>query len=185
MYLLIAQMDWSGHRQAECPPEIGGEIGRRLVPLVAVLGQRLGDDPLQFGVGGAGEPGQRVRLVVEDGMGYGCGIVGLEGKAARDHLVENDPQGEDVGPMVDVGGPRLLGRHVEDRAQGGRLVRELGEAAELGHPEVQDPHVVFPVHEEGGRLHVPVDDPGLVGLAQALRDLDGVAAPAPPPPATS
>ena len=70
--------------------------------------------------------------------------LGLDGSRSRQRLVEDGPDGPDVGTMIDVTlAQRLLGRHV-----GGSTHRRPGDREdapvlrlvrhELGHPEVQD-----------------------------------------------
>jgi hypothetical protein len=109
-----------------------------------------------------------------------------EGVLAGQQLVEDDPEGEDVGAGVDGQGPGLLGGHVEDGpcdlaggsgARGRRdLARDLRlRAHELGQAEVEDLHPTVRGQEEVLGLEVAVDDALGVGGLEAAGGLEGVA----------
>ncbi len=81
---------------------------------------------------------------------------------------------------------RPSGRHVRRRAQhgpflgrrprgeGGGVGRGLRRLQQLGQAEVHNFDPAFVVDHDVGRLQVPVEDAGAVGLGQRVGDLDGV-----------
>ena len=97
----------------------------------------------------------------------------LEGQAARKHLVEDDPQGPDVGSGVDVLAEELLGRHVGDGPDGAAGPGQAGLAGDLGQAEIGDPGDALLRDEDVGRLDVAVDDAVRMGGGQAVGDLGG------------
>ena len=101
------------------------------------------------------------------------GAVAVKGQSAREHLIEHDADGIDVGLAVGDVSSRLLGRDVVNRAD--RLVghgarRLVGKArdAEVGHLDgaVLQQHDVL-------RLDVAVNDAALMRVLQRLEDLGG------------
>ncbi len=100
--------------------------------------------------------------------------VGLEGRLAGEHLVQDDAERVDVRLARDLVAQRLLGRHVVGRAQhasgGGeplRLERPCdSEVRDLGAPVGVDQHVL--------RLHVPVHELGGVRGLERAPDLDRI-----------
>jgi hypothetical protein len=111
-----------------------------------------------------------------------------ERELAGHHLVDHDPEREDVAAAVDRLAARLLRAHVAQRPEhearlrlGERLhVRDavgcvalLWRLEQLGEAEVEDLRVAVRRHDHVLRLDVPVNDAGLVGLLEAARDLDG------------
>jgi elongation factor G len=141
-----------------------------LVALVGDLGQGAvedGDQPLR----------QRADVVlrrreglVDDAVGDHREVVAAEGLLAGQHLVEDDAQGEDVGPVVDVAPLDLLRRHVVGGAQELPVVGEVrgveprdAEVGELDPPLAGD--------EDVGGLDVAVHHPLGVGVLQGLGDL--------------
>ncbi|MBK9376637.1 MAG: hypothetical protein IPN03_23695 [Holophagales bacterium] len=123
--------------------------------------------------------------------------VGGEERPACQHLVENDPERPDVGPLVDGTSARLLRRHVrrrpeddaELRAVGRRHRRRVherwrarevgggsaprGRVHRLGEAEVEDLDRSLRCELDVGGLEVTVDDPLVVGRFQRLGDLPG------------
>ena len=92
-----------------------------------------------------------------------------EGLHAGEHLVEHEPEREDVGAMVERLAHDLLGRHVLRRAQqdaGLRLHRRLVQARDA---EVHDLHAPVGEHHDVAGLHVAVHDAALVRDRERLR----------------
>jgi hypothetical protein len=129
------------------------------------------------------------RLLLEDRVQRLHRARALERAPAREHLVEDRPQGEDVGAVVDGLAPHLLRRHVAhrpDHRARARPPREGGQAGgvarvdgllalgQLGEAEVQDLDEPVARHEQVLRLQVAVHDPVLVGRGEASRDLQPV-----------
>ena len=114
-------------------------------------------------------------------------IVPLERPRAREHLVENDPEGPDIGASIHRLAARLLGRHVgggaEHHAELRRVRREgrrmhrihrpAGDVGRhrLGEPEIEDLHRAIGPHLDVGRLEVPMHDPEFVRGLEAIGDL--------------
>jgi hypothetical protein len=90
-----------------------------LIPLIEVLAQRLGDNPLQFA---RRRPERRQvrpergRLLVEDRAHHLDRIHAAKWRPARNHFIEHDAEAEDVGARVHGQSARLFGRHVMGRA---------------------------------------------------------------------
>jgi len=120
----------------------------------------------------------------------GRDVLTLEGAVPGEHLVQDDAERPDVGPLVHGLASRLLGRHVGGGAQentglgpglgqGGRpgqVARGTGDGVarpRLGQAEVEDLHpaVGRELHVRG--FQVAVDDALLVGLLETLGDLPG------------
>jgi len=167
--------------------QVEREVARRVEALLRVLLERVPDDSVEPGMDVAvrgGEVRGLFRQDRRDRVGRG---VALERAAARDHLVEDRPEGEDVGPLVRRATAHLLGRHVAHgpqhdaglRAHGSRgevgLLRAAGfRLLELCETEVEDLDSPVPRHEQVLGLEVPVDDPLLVRRGEPPRDLDRV-----------
>ncbi len=140
---------------------LGLHFAHVLIPPRRLLLQRPEDDFVQANVHldlfrGSGEPAQR--------------------QFPGQHLVEYDPQGIDVGPVVDLERLlHLLGGHVAQRADhllgaGERGVRRH-RPQELGEAEVGDLDVAPAVEKDVLRLDIPVDDPLIVGVLERFADL--------------
>ena len=108
--------------------------------------------------------------------------VAHERRPPAEHLVEHDPEGVDVGAAVDRPAVDLLGRQVlggaDDRAGAGEVLGMGGVAGDrlgrgLGDAEVGHLHPPVLAQQDVGRLHVAVDDAGLVGVLEGPRHLGG------------
>ncbi len=95
-------------------------------------------------------------------------VVAAEELAAGEHLEEAGGQGEDVGALVDVAAPGLLGRHVlQLPLQGAGLgVRRL--RGRLGDAEVAQLDVAFLRDEHVLRRDVAVDETHLLSFEVVL-----------------
>ena len=108
----------------------------------------------------------------------------LERQPPRQHLVDHDARGEEIGALIDVASQRLLGRHIRHRAQhraGQRVFadrerdveRRLSRRRleELREAEVQHLHLAAGGHDDVRALDVAVDDAAGVRLDQRVVDL--------------
>src|SRR5207245_1609281 len=83
------------------------------ISTIAVLGERTGDDRVEGGVAGIVLGGWR-RLVALDALQREHDVVLLERIDAGEHFVKGDPDGEDVGALVQLLRQRLLRAHVDE-----------------------------------------------------------------------
>src|SRR5262249_40372931 len=104
-----------------------------------------------------------------------------EGHAAGEQLVEDHPQGVDVGGGADGVGAPLLGGHVVRRADDGPAGPRLGGGEEDGQAEVGGGRLAGAGEQDVLGLEVAVDDPLVVGLGegqgQGVRQPGGVGGP--------
>ena len=96
--------------------QVEQQVLHRLIPLRAVLPQRLREDALHFRRGVRARTAPRRRLVLEDGGEHVAATRRGERAAPRDHLVEHHAERPDVRPRVHLLATRLLGRHVRGSA---------------------------------------------------------------------
>jgi hypothetical protein len=153
--------------------------------LVRALLEAVADDALERGRDRPVRRQEVRRLFLEDCRHGVGGRVAAEGPAAREHLVEDRAEAEEVGSVVRGQAAELLGRHVPERPQDGprlralRLRREVRRAApgagldELREAEVEDLDPAVLRDEKVLGLEVPVDDSLLVGGRESPGDLDG------------
>ena len=161
--------------------EIPREITGRLVALLRLLGETAANDPRQrFGRRRThGREGLRL-LFQNRGERLDRGRA-LEGPAARGHLVEDGPEGELVGAVVDRLSGRLLRRHVADRPENDAGARLLSRGQDLtsvgerrrgfGQAEIENLHETLGGHHDVLGLQVPVNDARCVRLGEAGGDL--------------
>ena len=99
----------------------------------------------------------------------------LEETLARQQLVQDDAEREEVAPTVDRLSPRLLGRHVLDLALERPGLGLGGLRRGLGDPEVAELDVALVRDEDVLRRDVAVHDVELVavGVAPAVRVVEG------------
>ncbi len=146
----------------------------------------LGEGPAQHTVHGR-------RQLGDDLVGRGHGRVHVrhrhrdgriprKGRATREHLVEDGPQGVDVRPEVHPAATHgLLGGHVGGRPEDGSGQRKasapFARGPPPGQPEVREIGVSVQVEEDVGGFDVPVENPLPVGEVQGrghlLHDLVG------------
>ena len=164
--------------------ELVAQIEGRLETLLGILLQAMPCDPTQV----KGQIGlhfrHRRRIVPQQGRDHLCGVLAAEGPPAGGHLIEQDSEREDIGPLIDRLSFHLLWGHIRHRAhdesflgQGPcRLVFASGHRAalvQLGQAEVEDLHPAFLVHHDVGRLEIPMGDALLVGGAQGIGQGNG------------
>ena len=165
--------------------QVARQLGHVLRALVGVAQEALHDHGLELGrdVGPPRSTSEGGGRFVDSSAQMRVNVGRSNGRAARQHLVQDRADGPDVGPRVDVGrAEQLLGGHVlggaEDDARLRQLV-DLGLAGSpLGDAEVQDLQQVGPVGPLGEKqvrgLEIAVDDAVRVRLGDADADLHGV-----------
>ncbi len=156
--------------------QLVAQVECRLVAAAQILLQGAMENaskvPWQLGLD-LGHPGWRI---ADDRGHHRDRTVALEGPRTGGHLVQDDPEGEDVGARVDGLSLQLLRRHVRDcshhhAARCHRLGRQLGGpfvtlSGELGETEVEDLHLPLGGHHDVARLEIPMDDAPAVGRHQ-------------------
>ena len=105
------------------------------------------------------------------GNGYRC--IALEGQAAGDHLVHHHTQGIQVGAVVHITAPGLLGRHIMDRTDGLTLAVGVFPGGKMGDAEIGHLYGAVPQQHDVLGLDIPVDDVMVVGMLQSACDLSG------------
>ena len=118
------------------------------------------------GDGLVGGRGLRLHDLVE----HGVQRLRVERLLAREHLVEDAAQGEDVGARVHVLAPHLLGRHVVRGPHHQARARHV-RPAETREPEVHDLHLPAGKDVQVGGLEVAVEDAVGVCEGQPFADL--------------
>ena len=126
------------------------------------------------------------RILLQDRRDRVARRVPLERPLAREHLVQDRSEREDVRAVIHGQAAHLLGRHVAHRAHHRprlrvararrrvRLLLRSNGLRLLRQPEVQDLDVAVLRDEQVVRLQIPVDDPLLVGGGEALDHLQCV-----------
>ena len=159
---------------------------RGVESLLGILLEAVADDALEAGRDVLVGDGEIRRIFLQDRRHRVGGRVAVEGALAREHLVEDRAEGEDVGARVGGLAAHLLGRHVAERAHDDAGLRARGRGREvgglatllgvrqLGEAEVEDLHPAVVGDEDVLGLEVPVDDPLLVRRREAVDDLECV-----------
>jgi hypothetical protein len=158
-----------------------------LEPLLGILLETVAEDSLQTRrdvLVGQREVG---RILPQDRRHRVRGGVPAESAFAREHLVEDGAEREDVGSGIGRMPAHLLGRHVAERSEHDPRLRAGGlgwhirqrrtsrlRPRQLGQAEVQDLQPPVLRDEEVLRLQVPVDNPLLVRRGEAVRHLQRV-----------
>ncbi len=176
----------SRHREPGESFESEGDVVRGMEPLLGILLDRVPDDPLEAGRDALVRDGEVRRFFPQDRRHRLGRRVAVERSPAREHLVEDGAEGEDVRPGVGGLALHLLRRHVAERpehdsrlraARRRRQSRRLGPrlgVRELGQAEIEDLDAPIVCHEQVLGFQIPMDDPFLVRRGQSVRDLERV-----------
>ena len=177
------------HRRAGRPRqglEVERQVVRRVEALLGILLEAVPHDAVEARRDVLVGRREVRRVLPQDGRHRLRRRLAVEGARARDHLVENGAEREDVRARIGLLSLDLLGRHVAERAEHdaglgavrGRQVRlRPGRAVglrQLGEAEVEDLDPAVVGHEQVLGLQVPVNDPLLVRRRQPAGDLDRV-----------
>ena len=160
-------------------PAHAREVGRHLagggVPLERVLLESLEDDAVDVDRELGSQGPRRDRLLAHDLGQHLDGALTLEGRLARQQLVEDRAEGEDVGALVEIAQPHgLLGRHVVRAADHVARPRQALVVGAPRDPEVDEHRLAVRLADQDvGGLDVAVDDPVLVHVRERERDLLG------------
>jgi hypothetical protein len=113
----------------------------------------------------------RDRLGSDDGLEEILDARSREWSLPAEHLVEQDPDGEDVGLGRDRETEHLLGRHVSGRS-GDRAGKSIGRGLHVEcDAEVDDPRAPGGVDDDVSWLEVAMDDAARVGGGRGARDV--------------
>ena len=153
------------------------KLPRRHVASQRFLGNGLEHDGFKIDRDRFVEPARRPRLLQGDLVQKHLPVPPLEGRFQRQHLIEGDAKGVDVGAMVDAPplSEGLLRTHV---TQGAHQISGQGQARLGLHPgetEVGDPEVAEVIEDEIPRFHIAVDDADRVGMLERFRGLNAEA----------
>ena len=164
--------------------EVVREVPGGLEPPFGVLLEAVTHEPLEAGVDVLVRDGKVGRVLLQDRRHRLAGRVAPERALAREHLVQDHAESEDVASSIGGLGLDLLGRYVAERSHDDDPARspsgartrsaEPSHLGQLREAEVEDLDAAVSGHEEVLGLQVPVDDALLVGGGQALGDLGGV-----------
>jgi hypothetical protein len=160
--------------------EVAEDLPHVLRAASGVLLEHAGDDLEEAG-GERALRRRRRRVPGEDRLDELDRVAPLERPSAREHLVEQDAEGEDVAARVDRVAPGLLGRHVGERPHDRALEGAVAPAPrggvrvprrrEAGEAEVEHLHETALGQHDVAGLDVPVDDAVLVRVGEGLRHL--------------
>ncbi len=151
-------------------PQLVRKVGRRRVAVLHFFRERLQANSLELGRNIAGNLARRLGLVVANLPQELSALLGPEGDAAAEHLVEDDSQGVDVRAAVDPmgGSAHLLRRHVSRRAgDNTQLVAAGGRIVER-EPKIDQHRLAARSEDDVRRFHVAVDGQLRVGVGQRV-----------------
>ncbi len=155
--------------------EVGEDVGRGRVAPRGVPLERLRDDGREPGRHAGARRADVRRLLAQARDDAAEGAAGLERDGAREHLVEDDADGVEVGPRVDGAAERLLGGevlHRPDEPLGLRGAR-VAPFPVPGEAEVAELHRAVAAEEDVRGLHVAVNDAEAVEVGEGAEDLAG------------
>ena len=113
-------------RRARCLRESERDVSRRLEPFLAILLQAVPDDAIEREGEVPPRLGERRRFLPEDRRHRVARRLLPERPLAREQLVEDRPEREDVRAVIHGKPAHLLGRHVPDRPHHGPGLRVPG-----------------------------------------------------------
>ena len=145
-------------------------LARGREALLGVLGEGAVHDGQEKGRQVGHPAPQGLRVVLEDLVEDGVHGLRVERLVAGEQLVEDGAHREEVGALVHLLAPHLLGRHVVGRAHHRARARHLGDA-QPGEAEVEDLHREVREDADVRGLQVAVDDALGVGVGEPLADL--------------
>ena len=99
------------------------------------------------------------------------GLVLDERLLAREHLIQQDAEREDVAARVELVAEHLLGRHVRGRADTGAGLGEIAEAVVARDAEVHHLHATRARDHDVRRLDVAMHDAAVVHVVECASDL--------------
>ena len=165
--------------------QIGSHIGRALIADVAILFERLGNQPIEIGGHIRIQLQRSRRSATEDLVRHHTGRRSPERQHAGRHLVEHDAEREQIASRVDPCAAHLLGRHVHHRPQRRSRAGEMripgdrrdggcagDDRIELGETEVEQLGVSARGDEDVARLDIAMNDAGTVRGVERIGDLE-------------
>ena len=152
-----------------------------LPAIVRLLGEAFRNDALQRGRDfGRDFPDRHGLAFQHRGQRGDFGVAG-KGTGTGQHFIEDTPEGKDVRARVYIFPLRLLGRHIEDGADGMAGQRErhfrgraAGRTAQLSEAEVEQLHQAALGDHHVARLQVAMHDARFMRGGQCVGHLDGV-----------
>src|SRR6202162_5201614 len=166
-------------------PELETDVVGRLPASSRIRGEAGPDQTVERRRAERGNRGNRRRIIPEDRGKDGCLARSSKRSPGARHLVQERPEGEDVGPGVGALSLELFGRHVGKGAENRALLRQVRAGRRGGREvfrgrvrregpcdaEVEKLHAGSGDHDVAG-FQVPVNDPLPVRLVERVRDLD-------------
>ncbi|HYK87667.1 MAG TPA: hypothetical protein VE398_02785 [Acidobacteriota bacterium] len=151
--------------------QVSQQFASRSVALVAFLAETLPDDALQLERRVITEKAKGLGYCVESVLEDIGGARTIKRPAARDHFVKHDAERKDVCSRVKRFSADLLRGHVSG-GSGGRALAAGNIRCMRGQAKVQDLYAPRGSDHDIGTLEITVDDPGSVGVAESLDDLN-------------
>ncbi len=152
------------------PLKVFGEVGRRGVPILLALRERLQADALQVRRDVAHELTRRLRLIVAHLPQQLRDFGRPERRTARQELVQHDAQAIEVGAPVDAvrRSPGLFGRHVLGGTRDATLLFPARLLFAQREAEVHQHRHAIAGDDDVRGFDVAVDDAPRVGMAKGI-----------------